>query len=51
MDVLNDRLYVLVTGEVKTAMMDPTVKANVIPSNDAGVYLWMRMQRRLPCLW
>lgn len=40
MDVLNDRLYVLVTGEVKTAMMDPTVKANVIPSNDAGVYLW-----------
>lgn len=40
MDILNEKLYVLVTGEVKQALQDPTKPANVIPSNDAGVYEW-----------
>lgn len=40
MDVLDDRLYVLITGEVKTDRADPTKPANVIPSKDAGVYQW-----------
>lgn len=40
MDVLEGKLYVLITGEVSTALLDPTVPANVIPSEDAGVYQW-----------
>lgn len=40
MDVMNDKLYVLVTGEVKQALQDPTNPANVIASEDAGVYQW-----------
>lgn len=40
MDVMNDKLYVLVTGEVTAPLLDPTKPANVTTSDDAGVYQW-----------
>lgn len=40
MDVLDGKLYILVSGEVKTALADPTNPANVKDSEDEGVYLW-----------
>lgn len=39
MDVLNERVYALITGEVKSDYIDPTNPDNVVPSEDAGVYL------------
>ncbi|UES35568.1 baseplate wedge protein [Citrobacter phage KKP_3664] len=40
MDVMDGKLYVLVTGEVKVALQDPTKPENVVPSDDSGVYQW-----------
>jgi len=39
MDVLDGKLYALVTGEVKADLLDPTNPENVIPSESSGVYL------------
>lgn len=46
MDVVKDQLLVLVTGEVKKQGQDPTDKRNVIPSKDAGVYLFDETTRK-----
>lgn len=40
MDVMDGKLYALITGEVKTVLMDPTKPENVVSSADAGVYQW-----------
>ncbi|QDH49020.1 baseplate wedge subunit [Pantoea phage Phynn] len=40
MDVMDGKLYALVTGEVSKRYADPTNPKNVIPSADAGVYQW-----------
>ncbi|UGO50187.1 putative baseplate wedge subunit [Morganella phage vB_MmoM_Rgz1] len=39
MDVINDKLLVLVTGEVKELHQDPTKTENVIDSKYKGIYL------------
>lgn len=39
MDVIDGKLLVFVTGEVKQRYQDPTKPENVVPSDDAGVYL------------
>lgn len=39
LDTIGGRVLALVTGEVKVAGQDPTIKANVIDSVDKGVYL------------
>lgn len=39
MDSVNGKIYALITGEVKTYGLDPTVPANVIDSDSKGVYV------------
>ncbi|AWD90303.1 baseplate wedge subunit [Erwinia phage Cronus] len=39
MDSINNKLYALITGEVKSYGLDPTVPANVIDSESKGVYI------------
>lgn len=39
MDSVNDKIYALITGEVKTYGLDPTNPENVIDSEDKGVYV------------
>lgn len=39
MDVIDGKLFVLITGEVKEKFMDPTNPKNVIDSKDKGVYM------------
>lgn len=39
MDVVNGILFAYVTGELKSSNLDPTISANVIPSEFSGVYM------------
>lgn len=51
MDVMNGKLYALITGEVKIARLDPTNPDNVVPSEDAGVYQWDEDQSKFVRLY
>lgn len=39
MEVINEKLLVFVSGQVKQAGMDPTIKENVIPCDEVGIYM------------
>lgn len=39
MDVLDGNLFVLVSGQLKSAGLDPTVSTNITHSDDSGVYM------------